>query len=104
MILFDSFIWLFVIVIIHNTFAAFVQPFAMPLSSGLRASGDVKFAMLSSLFATVVCRTLFSFVFGLWMGMGVVGIALAMGLDWCIKAGLDIWRWKKGTWKTFKII
>ena len=94
----------FVIVIIHNTFAAFVQPFAMPLSSGLRASGDVKFAMWSSLFATVVCRTLFSFVFGLWMGMGVVGIALAMGLDWCIKAGLDIWRWKKGTWKTFKII
>lgn len=94
----------FVIVIIHNTFAAFVLPFAMPLSSGLRASGDVKFAMWSSLFATVVCRTLFSFVFGLWMGMGVVGIALAMGLDWCIKAGLDIWRWKKGTWKTFKII
>ena len=94
----------FVIVIIHNTFAAFVQPFAMPLSSGLRAAGDVKFAMWSSLFATVVCRTLFSFVFGLWMGMGVVGIALAMGLDWCIKAGLDIWRWKKGTWKTFTVI
>lgn len=94
----------FVIVIIHNTFAAFVQPFAMPLSSGLRAAGDVKFAMWSSLFATVVCRTLFSFVFGLWMGMGVIGIALAMGLDWCIKAGLDIWRWKKGTWKTFIVI
>ena len=93
-----------IIVIIHNAFAAFVQPFAMPLSSGLRAAGDVKFAMWSSLFATVVCRTLFSFVFGMWMHMGVIGIALAMGVDWCIKAALDIWRWKRGTWKSFSVI
>ena len=94
----------FTIVVIHNAFAAFVQPFAMPLSSGLRATGDVKFAMWSSLFATVVCRTLFSFVFGLWMHMGVVGIALAMGVDWCIKAALDIWRFRRGTWKNFAVI
>ena len=93
-----------IIVIIHNTFAALVQPFAMPLSSGLRAAGDVKFAMWSSIFATVVCRTLFSFIFGLWMGMGVIGIALAMGVDWCIKGGLDIWRWKSGKWKQFNVI
>ena len=70
----------------------------------LRTAGDVKFAMWSSIFATVVCRTLFSFVFGLWLGIGVVGIALAMGVDWCIKALLDIWRWKRGTWKSFSII
>ena len=93
-----------IIVIIHNTFAALVQPFAMPLSSGLRAAGDVKFAMWSSIFATVVCRTLFSFIFGLWMGMGVIGIALALGVDWCIKGGLDIWRWKSGKWKQFNVI
>ena len=94
----------FAIVLIHNLFAAFVQPFAMPLSSGLRAAGDVKFAMWSSIFATVVCRTLFSFLFGLWLGLGVVGIALAMGADWCIKGALDIWRWKSGRWKAFKVI
>jgi len=94
----------FAIVLIHNLFAAFVQPFAMPLSSGLRAAGDVKFAMWSSILATVVCRTLFSFLFGLWLGLGVVGIALAMGADWCIKGALDIWRWKSGRWKAFKVI
>lgn len=71
-----------IVVIIHNCFAALVQPFAMPLSSGLRAAGDARFAMWSSIFSTVQCRTLFSFVFGLWLGMGVVGIALAMGVDW----------------------
>ena len=84
-----------IIVIIHNCFAGIVQPFSAPLSSGLRAAGDVRFTMWASLFATVVCRTILSFVFGLWMNMGVIGIALAMGLDWYIKAALDIWRWKQ---------
>ena len=95
-------IW--IIVLIHNCFAAFVQPFAMPLSAGMRAAGDVKFAMWASIFATVICRTLLSFVFGLWMGMGVIGIALAMGADWCIKGGLDIWRWKNNKWKQYNLI
>ncbi len=33
------------IVAIHNLFSALVQPFSGPLSSGLRAAGDVKFTM-----------------------------------------------------------
>ncbi len=93
-----------IIVAIHNLFSAFVQPFSGPLSSGLRAAGDVKFTMWASIFATVVCRTALSFVFALWMEMGVIGIALAMVLDWCIKAALDIWRFKTGKWMNKRII
>ena len=93
-----------IIVIIHNAFSALIQPFSGPLSSGLRAAGDVRFTMWASIFSTVVCRTLLSFVLALWMGMGVIGIALAMGLDWCIKAALDILRFRSGKWKTKKVI
>lgn len=93
-----------IIVAIHNLFSAFVQPFSGPLSSGLRAAGDVKFTMWASIFATVVCRTVLSFLLAQRMGMGVVGIALAMGLDWCIKAALDIWRFRSGKWKEKKVI
>ena len=93
-----------IIVAIHNLFSALVQPFSGPLSSGLRAAGDVKFTMWASIFATVVCRTALSFILALWMGMGVIGIALAMVLDWCIKAALDIWRFRSGKWKDRKII
>ncbi len=93
-----------IIVAIHNLFSATVQPFAMPLSSGLRAAGDVKFTMWASIFCTVLCRTLFSFLLAKWLGMGVVGIALAMALDWCIKAGLDIWRFRSGRWKNRHVI
>ena len=93
-----------IIVAIHNLFSATVQPFAMPLSAGLRAAGDVKFTMWASLFSTVVCRTLLSFILALWLGMGVIGIALAMALDWCIKAGLDIARFRSGKWKNRHVI
>ena len=93
-----------IIVAIHNLFSATVQPFSGPLSSGLRAAGDVKFTMWASIFATVVCRTLLSYILALWMGMGVIGIALAMVLDWCIKAALDIYRFRSGKWKNKKVI
>ena len=93
-----------IIVAIHNIFSAFIQPFSGPLSSGLRAAGDVKFTMWASIFSTVVCRTILSFILAKWLGMGVIGIALAMGLDWCIKAALDVWRLKSGKWKEKKVI
>jgi putative MATE family efflux protein len=93
-----------IIVAIHNLFSATVQPFAMPLSSGLRAAGDVKFTMWASIFCTVICRTFLSFLLAKWLGMGVIGIALAMALDWCIKAVLDIWRFRSGKWKNRRVI
>ena len=93
-----------IIVAIHNLFSATVQPFSMPLSSGLRAAGDVKFTMWASIFCTVICRTLFSFALAKWLNMGVIGITLAMVMDWCIKAGLDIWRFRSGKWKNRQVI
>ena len=95
-------IW--IIVVIHNLFAAFVQPFSMPLSAGLRAAGDVRFTMLASIFCTVVLRTALSVLLGLHLGLGVIGIALAMGLDWCCKAALDIFRFRSGKWKSIRLI
>ena len=92
------------IVAIHNLFSALVQPFSGPLSSGLRAAGDVKFTMWASIFATVVCRTLLSFLLAKWLGLGVIGITLAMVMDWCIKAALDIFRFRSGKWKENRII
>ena len=99
-----------VAVAIHNLFSALVQPFSGPLSAGLRAAGDVKFTMWASIFATVFCRTLLSFLLVRWIPwpggfeMGVIGIAVAMVLDWCIKAALDIARFRSGKWKNKKLI
>lgn len=89
---------------IHNLFNAILCPVASSLSNGLRACGDVKYTMYASIFSTVVCRVILSFIFGIWLNLGVIGIALAMAGDWAIKTVLITVRYLSGKWKTLKVI
>ena len=93
-----------VLILIHNIFNALFYPLSGALSNGLRAAGDVKFTMYVSIFSTIVCRVVFSVIFGIWMDMGVIGVALAMCLDWGLRALLFWIRFKKGKWKEFQVI
>lgn len=92
------------LVLIHNIFNAVAFTFADPLGKGLRATGDVKFTTATSLFTTIGVRLIFSMIFGIWMNLGVIGIAFAMCLDWSVRGIIFWWRFKQGKWKTFKVI
>ncbi|MDE6433497.1 MAG: MATE family efflux transporter [Lachnospiraceae bacterium] len=94
-------IWL---VLIHNVFNAAAFPFSGALSNGLRAAGDVKFTMYVSVISTIAIRLLLSYLLGITLQMGVIGIALAMVCDWIIRAILFIWRERSGKWKNFQVI
>ena len=72
-------IWL---VLIHNLFNAIAYPFSGALSNGLRAAGDVKFTMYVSVISTIAVRLLLSWLLGVVLQMGVIGIAIAMVSDW----------------------
>lgn len=56
------------------------------------------------IFSTIVCRVVFSLVFGISMNMGVIGVAFAMCLDWGVRALLFWVRFKNGKWKKFRVI
>ena len=94
-------IWL---VLIHNLFNAIAYPFSGALSNGLRAAGDVKFTMYVSIISTIAVRLLLSWLLGVALQMGVIGIAIAMVSDWVIRAVIFFWRQKSGKWKTFQVI
>ena len=94
-------IWL---VLIHNLFNAFAYPFSGALSNGLRAAGDVKFTMYVSITSTIVVRLLLSWLFGVVLRIGVIGIAIAMVSDWTIRAFIFLWRQQSGKWKAFQVI
>ena len=94
-------IWL---VLIHNLFNAVAFPFSGALSNGLRAAGDVKFTMYVSVISTLAVRLLLSWLLGIGLQMGVIGIAIAMVCDWVIRAAIFFWRQKSGKWKTFRVI
>lgn len=92
------------LVLIHNLFNAIAFPFSGTLSNGLRAAGDVKFTMYVSVLSTIAVRLLLSWVLGIVLHMGVIGIAAAMVCDWVIRAVIFLWRQKSGKWKTFRVI
>ena len=92
------------LVALHNTFNALVFPFSGCLGNGLRATGDVAFTMWVSIAATLVVRLVLSYVLGVWLGMGVMGIAWAMCADWAARAVALIWRWRSGKWKEKRIV
>jgi len=92
------------LVLIHNLFNAVAYPFSGALSNGLRAAGDVKFTMYVSVISTIAVRLLLSWVFGIVLHMGVIGIAIAMVCDWSLRAVIFFWRQKSGKWKAFRVI
>ena len=93
-----------ILVLIHNIFNCIAFPFADPLGKGMRAAGDIKFTMFVSLVTTIGARLLFSLLFAIVMDMGVIGIAYAMCLDWCIRAVIFYIRFRSGKWKQFQLI
>lgn len=94
-------IWL---VLINNIFNALAYPFADSLGNGLRAAGDVKFTMIVSITLTIAARLLFSALFGLWLGWGVIGIAIGMSIDLVFRGAIFIWRLKSQKWTQFQVI
>lgn len=93
-----------VLVIIHNIFNALFYPLSGALANGLRAAGDVRYTMYVSIFSTIGCRVVFSILFGIFLDLGVIGIAFAMCLDWMIRAMFFWIRFRGGKWKEFRVI
>lgn len=93
-----------ILVIIHNAFNFTAAPLGFGVASGMRAAGDVKFVMYVSLFATVVVRVALSYILGIFFNLGVIGIALAMVIDWCVRAVLIEIRFRRNEWFHTKVI
>lgn len=94
-------IWL---VLINNIFNALAYPFAGSLGNGLRAAGDVKFTMITSISLTIGTRLVFSALFGLVFGWGVIGIALGMSMDLVFRGIIFIRRYQSQKWTKFQLI
>ncbi len=97
----DLVIWL---VLINNIFNGLAYPFAGSLGNGLRAAGDVKFTMIVSITLTIAARLVFSALFGLWFGWGVIGVAIGMSMDLVFRGVIFIWRLRSQKWTKFQLI
>ena len=90
--------------LVHGICAVIFWPFAFTLPNALRAANDVRFTMFVSLFSMWTFRIAFSYVLAIYFNMGVVGIWVAMCIDWVCRAVLFIIRFARGKWKTISYI
>ncbi len=91
----------FILIMIHNGFAILLWPSAFTLPNALRACNDVKFVMYTSIFSMCMFRIVFSYIFGLGLGMGAIGVWIAMLMDWVFRVGCFIWRFASGAWRKY---
>lgn len=79
-------------------------PASFTLPNGLRAANDARFTMLTSVFSMWAFRVAFSYILGRYFGMGVLGIWIAMVIDWVFRAVVFSWRCLSGKWMYRKLI
>ena len=89
----------YILVMIHNGMAIFLWPASFVLPNMLRACNDVKFTMVIAIFSMFTFRIGFSFIFGVQLEMGAIGVWMAMVLDWIFRVSCFVGRYIKGGWK-----
>lgn len=102
------------LILYHSLCAVLVWPIAFTLPSAFRAASDVRFPLVISMFSMWTFRVALSYVFSLetvsvlglitfpGLGMGVMGVWVAMTVDWLFRTVMFIWRYVSGRWLTVK--
>ena len=91
-------------ILLYHTICCFtIWPLSFTVPNTLRASNDVMYCMVVAIISMWICRIFFSFVLGKWMGLGVLGVWIAMTLDWLVRAVLFILRYISEQWQIQKM-
>ena len=88
-----------ILVLIHDGCAMLMWPAAFTLPNALRAANDVKFTMVVSIFSMWTFRILFSVILGKGMGLGAIGVWIAMIMDWIFRLTCFIIRFRREKWR-----
>lgn len=88
----------------HNLMATVLHPTSFNLANSLRAAGDVKFTMVIGIASMVVFRLGTAWLFGIVLNYGILGVWLAMGMDWLGRSVAFTLRFKQGKWKKLRMI
>lgn len=86
------------ILILHSVCAIVIWPVSFTFPNTLRAANDARYTMIVSLASMWICRIFFGVFFGKLLGFGVLGVWMAMILDWCVRSVFFVVRYYRGKW------
>ncbi len=92
------------IMYLHGSCAIFIWAPSFTMPSVFRAAGDVKYSMIVAIVSMWICRVVFSYIWGKYLGLGVFGVWVAMIMDWFARAICFVIRYKSGKWKGHALV
>ncbi len=93
-----------ILIVLHNILAILLHPTSFNLANSLRAAGDVRYTMVIGIGSMLIFRLGSGILFGVIMGLGVIGVWMAMGMDWLARSVAFTLRYKSGKWEKMNII
>ena len=79
--------------------AVLIWPLSFSLPHVLRASGDVTYTMIVGVGSMWIFRIVMGIILGRTLGLGVMGVWIAMVIDWVVRSICFCIRYKNGKWK-----
>ena len=91
-------------IFLHAIIAALIWPTSFTFPNALRAANDAKFTMIVSAASMLIFRLCFSYVLGQYMNLGLIGVWIAMFIDWGVRCIFFIWRYFSGKWMNRQLV
>lgn len=79
-----------------------LQAFSMVLAGGLRGAGDTRWTMLITTGSIWLLRIPLSYFFGIFLGLGLVGVWMGNTFDMGTRGIAVTWRYGTGRWKAIR--
>jgi putative MATE family efflux protein len=89
---------------VHCISMALGWPMSFALPNALRAAGDARFVMIAATVSMWTVRVSAAYIFTFLLGLGPLGVWLAMGGDFVMRGSMYFLRWRRGKWQTKQVI
>lgn len=87
------------IILMHSVCAIFIWAPSFTIPNTLRAANDVTFCMVVSVVSMWIFRIGFSYILGQYAQLGVLGVWMAMIIDWAVRSVFFIARYRGTKWQ-----
>lgn len=84
-----------ILIVIHNGAGILFWTPSFVTPNAMKAAGDARFVMIIAVLSMFLFRVGFSEIIGRRMGMGAIGVWIAMVLDWIFRTVVFAVRWKR---------
>jgi putative MATE family efflux protein len=89
---------------VHCISMALGWPMSFALPNALRAAGDARYVMIVATVSMWTVRVSAAYLLAYPLGVGPLGVWLAMGADFISRGSFYLYRWVKGKWQDKKVI